>query len=181
MGWVRDHLDLPTPVEKDEVPSSATGSPVVRIHLPLRDDRHRIAAEVEDQSVRVWPSVLDPTATDLVAGPSIWVGLRYKADDSIGFNWNYLKALAPTLRAARNDWKRNARPKDAIDHAAWNAIGAPPDLGYGFGRQQARNNGECMFGARYPLPPEVTLGGIAAELHEVTQLLLRLSTVPRPD
>jgi hypothetical protein len=161
------------------VPSNATGARVVRIHLPMRS-MHRIAAEVEDQSVRRWPPVLDTDRTGFIRGPSIWVGLRYRANGSEGFCWDYLMALSPIMLAARNDWKRKPGLRARHDREAWQAVGSPPHLGYGFGHGEAVKRGECMFGGRYQLEPDITLEQIVAELHQVSSLLLQMNAIQPP-
>ncbi|OLF09210.1 hypothetical protein BU204_33290, partial [Actinophytocola xanthii] len=92
----------------------------MRIHLTEKS-MHRIAAEVEDQSVRKWPPILDrgTSTTDFVRGPSMWVGLRYSAEGSEGFSWSYLMALSPAMLAARSDWKR--RPGLRTCLRSWSA------------------------------------------------------------
>lgn len=60
------------------------------------------------------------------------------------------------------------------------ADGGPPYLGIGFGDNQAKRSGACMFGARYQLPADATLSSIAEELKATSQLILDLAALPHP-
>ncbi len=57
------------------------------------------------------------------------------------------------------------------------ADGGPPYLGIGFGENQAKRSGECMFGARFQLAADATLATIAKELNATTKLILDLASV----
>lgn len=108
--------------------------------------------------------------------------MQTNVDTSAGFDWDYLHSLWPTMQAARHDWvTTSANPKAPHDRAAWKrtvAAGGPPYLGIGFGDSQAKQSGECMFGARFQLPVDATLAHIAAEFNATTQLILELAALP---
>ncbi len=60
-------------------------------------------------------------------------------------------SLWPTMEAARRDWvSTSANPKAPHDRAAWKQMidaGGPRHLGIRFGEKQAKQRGQCMFGA----------------------------------
>lgn len=60
------------------------------------------------------------------------------------------------------------------------AKGGPKYLGFGFGEAQTKINGQCMFGARFQLPPDITLGGLVTTLEETAGLLLQMAQVQPP-
>lgn len=86
------------------------------------------------------------------------------------------------MHAARNDWVTNtARPKASHDRAGWESLvqaGGPRFLGVGYGEAQAKISGECMFGARFELPPNVTLDQTVQALDQTAALVLALSAIP---
>lgn len=84
------------------------------------------------------------------------------------------------MLAARSDWKRRPGLVERHDREAWKRVGSPPHLGYGFGHRQALKRGECMFGGRYQLDPEITLGEIVSEMDQVCNLLLAMNAIPLP-
>lgn len=100
---------------------------------------------------------------------------------SAGFDWDYLYSFWPTMAAARKSWvTTSANPKASHDRAAWTQMvdaGGPRHLGIGFGDNEAKRSGQCMFGARFQLPADTTLAKIADELNATTQLLLDLAAV----
>lgn len=51
------------------------------------------------------------------------------------------------------------------------AAGAPRWLGKGWGMKVAEGTGACLFGARYGLPPDSTLGEIDAELRRIVAVV----------
>lgn len=55
------------------------------------------------------------------------------------------------------------------------AKGGPRYLGIGFGDAQAKAPGSCMFGARFQLPPDVT---VAEALLATTDVMLAMATIP---
>jgi hypothetical protein len=110
-------------------------------------------------------------------GPSIKICLvQIDVATSAGFDWDYLRSLWEIMGPAREDCvTAPARPKAPHDRAGWQrmvANGAPKYLGIGYGEAQARQAHECMFGARFQLPPEVTLQRVADELHGTADLML---------
>jgi hypothetical protein len=143
-----------------------------------------VYAEAEERlSVRNYPKFAGDPNWGSVMGPSVKVCLlQSDVDTSAGFDWNYLRSFWTTMDAARQDWvTASARPKAPHDRAAWKqmvAAGAPRHLGVGFGDSQAKQKGECMFGARFQLPADATLAMIAAELDATTQLILELAALP---
>jgi hypothetical protein len=153
MSWVYGHLAPPAPLTADLMASGGSKGWVARLQTPAAVPGYEIAAEVEDPSARAWPAHLEPGSRSPVSGPRIWVGLRqHDVAGSEGFDWNYLAALWPLMRSARSDWM-TTRPglPAAHDRAAWQRIGAPLGLGYGFGHREATQRHVCMFGARVKL------------------------------
>jgi hypothetical protein len=88
------------------------------------------------------------------------------------------------MDAARDDWvRRSARPRAEHDRQGWQrmvAAGGPRFLGVGFGDRQARRFGECMFGARFQLPADVTLERVVAELESTVPLMLQMAAAEAP-
>lgn len=161
MAWVRQRMSPPPGVDYDLVSSAAGVSWVARMFTPAARPGYSLLAEAEENlPVRNYPKYAGHGPA--IRGPSVKVCLRQ--DDvttSAGFDWGYLLALWPTMHAARNDWVTNtARPKASHDRAGWESLvqaGGPRFLGVGYGEAQAKISGECMFGARFQLPPNVTL------------------------
>lgn len=184
MAWVYRRLRPPPAVEHDLVSSSAGQSWVARLYLPAQKEGYWLFVEAEERlSVRDYPKLANDPRWGSVQGPSVKIclmqtGVRTSAD----FDWDYLRSLWPTMEAARKDWvTTSAKPKAPHDRAAWKQMvdaGGPRHLGIGFGDNEAKRSGQCMFGARFQLPADATLATIAEELDATTQLLLDLATIP---
>lgn len=183
MSWVYNQLDPPEPLVADFMASGGNKGWVARLQTPAPLAGYVIAAEVEDPSARAWPAHLQSEAANPVGGPQIWVGLRqHNVTGSEGFDWDYLASLQPLIRAARSDWTTTGPGLPAPhDRAAWQRIGSPRDLGYGFGHREATKRNVCMFGARFRLRADTSLGQVVHELHEVSQLLLEMATIDPPN
>jgi hypothetical protein len=70
------------------------------------------------------------------------------------------------------------KPTDPIDRANWQSIvaaGAPTWLGKGWGMKVAKSGQACLFGGRFELMPNSTLGEIDAELRRVRPLIERMA------
>ncbi|MEU7477802.1 hypothetical protein AB0A63_17585 [Lentzea sp. NPDC042327] len=187
MAWVHRRLRPPPGVDHDLVSSSAGQSWVARLHTPARKAGYLVFAEAEERlSVRSYPKYAGDPNWGSPMGPSVKVCLmQTDVRTSAGFDWAYLHALWPVMEAFRQDWVTSpAKPKAAHDRAAWErmvAAGGPRHLGIGFGENQAKQRGQCMFGARFQLRADATLAEIAAELNATTRLLLDLAAVPYVD
>ncbi|MFD4636211.1 hypothetical protein ACFWN2_02785 [Lentzea sp. NPDC058436] len=187
MAWVYRQLQPPAGVEHDLMSSSAGQSWVARLHAPARKTSYRVHVEAEERlSVQAYPKVTGDSTWRSVQGPSVKVCLMQQdVCTSAGFDWAYLRSLWPTMEEARDDWvTTSANPKAPHDRAAWQqmvADGGPRHLGIGFGEKQAQQRNECMFGARFQLPADSTLGSVAAELNATSKLLLRLAALPHQD
>jgi hypothetical protein len=185
-SWVFSHLRPPVPVEHDLVSSAAGASAVVRMFAPAAAAGYRVIAEAEERlGVRSIPKFAN-AATRPPKGPSVKVALLQDGvSTSAGFDWDYLLAMWPVMQAARDDWVRtSARPRDAHDkaqHQSMVAKGGPKYLGIGFGERQARINHQCMFGARFQLAPDVTLGDVVRTLEQTAELLLDMAAVQPPE
>jgi hypothetical protein len=182
MAWVFSRTNSPEGVEQDLVPSSAGASWVARMHAPARRDGYWIVVEVEENlPVQEFPRRSERGRPPL--GPSVKVMLNQRdVDTSANFDWTYLGALWPAMSAARTDWVTNsARRKVPHERAGWAALvasGVPPYVGIGFGEAQTQKSRDCMFGARFQLRPDVTLGEVVDELQATLSLLLELLRVP---
>jgi hypothetical protein len=181
MSWIYEQMHLPAPIVHDLVESAAGVSWVPRMSLPARRPDYLIRVEAEENlPVRDFPKYA--SATGLAPrGPSVKVCLvQTRVTTSAGFDWDYLRSLWEIMGPTRDDWvTAPARPKAARDRAGWQrmvASGAPKYLGIGFGEAQARRAHECMFGARFQLPPEVPLQRVADELHGMANLMLTLAS-----
>jgi hypothetical protein len=184
MAWVYRQLRPPPSVEHDLVSSSAGRSWVARFYTRSQKENHWLYAEAEERlSVRNYPKLANDPDWGSVQGPSVKVCLMQKGPrTSADFDWAYLHSLWPTMQAARKDWvTTSAKPKAPHDRAAWKQMvdaGGPPHLGIGFGDNEAKRSGQCMFGARFQLPANATLATIAEEFNATAQLLLDLATIP---
>ena len=181
MSWVYSELDPPPPLTADFMPSTGSKGWVARLQMPAPVAGYVIAAEVEDPSARAWPTRFREGTANPVEGPRVWVGLRqHGVSGSENFDWEYLAALWPLMRAARNGWM-TTRPglRAAHDRAGWHRIGSPLGLGYGFGHREATQRHVCMFGARFRLPADIRLHQIVDELHAVAELLNEMAKCGR--
>lgn len=177
MSWVYSHLRPSTPLVADFMASGGSKAWVARIQMPAPAPGYVVAAELEDPSARSWPARFEPDGPNPVTGPRVWVGLRqHGVDGSQGFNWDYLADLWPLMHSSRTDWM-STRPglPAAHDREAWQRIGSPPGLGYGFGHREATKHHVCMFGGRIRLPADIRLGTLVEELQQVADLLLTLA------
>lgn len=180
MSWVATAVKPPEPIVHDLVESSAGVSWVARMYLPARRDGYEIRVEAEENlPVRDFPKYVS-AASRAPRGPSIKVCLvQTGVTTSAGFDWEYLLDLWQVMRRARNDWvTAPPRPKAAHDRAGWQRIvsrGAPKFLGIGFGEAEARRSHECMFGARFQVPPDATLQRTAEELAGCAQMMIDLA------
>jgi hypothetical protein len=177
MSWVYSQLALPAAVTADLMASGGSKGWVARLQTPAPVPGYVIAAEVEDPSARTWPARLERGSGNPVTGPRIWVGLRqHDVAGSEGFDWYYLAALWPLMRATRSDWMTTRPGLPAVhDRAGWRRIGSPLGLGYGFGHREATQRHVCMFGARVKLPADIRLAELVDELQHVTHLLLGMA------
>jgi len=181
-SWIFSNLRPPAPIEHDLVVSSAGASSVVRLVAPAAVDRYLVMADLEERlNVRNIPKYANALFHP-PHGPSIRLALLQEGvTSSKEFDWDYLLALWPLMRADRDDWvTRSASPRsdhDRANHQAMVAKGGPKYLGVGFGEAQARITGQCLFGLRLQLPPDITLAEAVATLTELSDLLLRMAAL----
>lgn len=182
MVWVSRNLLVPDSVTTDLVPSVKGVSWVARIYAPAARTGYRAIAEAEERlPVQNWPKFAG--AGRAARGPGVKVCLAQEnVRSSADFDWTYLARMWPAMLAARTDWVTNKpRPRSEHDRAgiaSMAALGAPPHLGIGFGDRQARRFGECMFGARFQLPPTATLEEVAQMLTGCAELVQTMAAVP---
>ncbi len=181
MSWVYGAMRPPAPIVHDLVESAAGVSWVARMTLPARQPGYLIRVEAEENlPVRDFPKYASPTGL-APRGPSVKVCLvQTGVTTSAGFDWGYLLSLWRTMGPARNNWVTvPARPRAEHDRTGWQRMvtaGGPKFLGIGFGEAQARRSHECMFGARFQLPPDVSLQRVVDELHGTADLMLKLAS-----
>lgn len=181
-SWIYSHLQPPDSVDADMVGSSAGASTVVRLLTDAPVEGYKVMADLEERmNVRAIPKFANAAARP-PRGPSIRVGLLLEGiSSSAEFDWDYLLSLWPLMRAERHDWvTRSAVPRaphDRANHEAMVAKGGPKYLGVGFGEAQARITGQCLFGARIQLPPDIALSQVASTMDEVGELLVKLAAV----
>lgn len=174
------------PATADRVGSSSGVSWVTRMHVPTAQPDYWVRLEAEERLPnRVYPkSVGQQTHRPL--GPLVKICLvQTNVDTSANFNWNYLHAIPPAIAGGRADWMstRPARQRAKHDREGWQRMvtaGAPSFLGFGFGDAQTRLTGECMFGARFHLPADVTLGEVVVELDSSGGMLRTMGAVTPP-
>lgn len=184
ISWVYQAMRPAPPIEHDMTASSAGVSSVARMYLPAQKPGYWVMLETEERlPVRDFPKY---AAEDQhLVGPSVLVALLQEdVTTSAEFDWDYLLELWPLMAATRNDWvtaaARPRAPHDRAGHQAIIAKGAPPYLGIGFGERQTRQTSQCMFGARFQLPPDITLGNLVTILDSTSDLLIRMSATSPP-
>lgn len=181
-SWVHSNLDPPSPIEHDLIGSSAGASWPIRLYTAAAAPGYRVMVDVEERmNVRAIPKWAR-AETHAPLGPVVKVVLLQRdVTTSAGFDWDYLLSMWPVMAAARSDWQQRSatprHPDDKARHKAMVAKGGPKWLGYGFGERQTKINGECMFGAKFYLPPDITLGDLVATLEETAVLLLQMAQV----
>lgn len=185
MSWVAHQVSVPSGVDHDLVSSAAGVSWVARLTARAVAPGYEVIAEAEERlPVRNFPKYVTSTSPP-PRGPSIRLSLcQRNVATSVRFDWDHLLAMWPLMEASRDDWVTN-RPNFRSNHdrANWKAMtdkGGPQFLGIGFGDAQARKYGSCMFGARFQLPPDVSLAEVAETLSETASLVKAMGEVERP-
>ena len=184
-SWVYGELSPPKGVNLEILQSSAGVSPVVKMSMPAASDGYLIAIEFEERLDSREYYGAAPVPATKVKGPSVKVCLvRTGVWTSDGFDWDYLLALWPTMNAARSDWvQRKPHLKAEHERIGYQRIvdaGAPAYLGIGFGEAQAKMTGNCMFGVRLQLAPDITLAGLVKVMRDFVPLLQDLAVVTSP-
>lgn len=180
MAWVANRLNPPEPIMHDLVESGAGVSWVPRLRADAKRPGYQILVECEERRpVRDFPKY---AGTRAPLGPMVRVYLLQNGvDTSRNFDWEYLYAMWPAMQAARDDWDTaRPRPKAEHDRAGHRRIidlGGPKHLGFGYGERQTRLSNQCMFGARFHLPPTVTLQGMVDVMDGMGDLMLELAAV----
>ena len=174
------------PVTADLVGSSSGVSWVTRMHVPTAQPDYWVRLEAEERLPnRVYPKFVGQQ-THRPLGPLVKVCLvPTDVGTSANFNWNYLNAMWPAVAGGRANWLRTrpARPRAKHDREGWQrmvAADAPSFLGFGCGDAQTRLTGEYMFGARFQLPADVTLGEVVVELDSSGGMLRTMGAVTPP-
>lgn len=184
-AWVFSNLNPPAPIEHDLVSSAAGASAVVRMFTRAAVPDYWVMAEAEERmNVRTIPKFAN-AVTRSPLGPSVRVGLlQDEVSTSADFDWDYLLSMWPLMQAARDDWvHRSASPKhphDKANHRAMVAKGGPKYLGIGFGERQTRISRQCIFGARFQLAPDITLGELVKTLDQTADLLPQMALIQPP-
>lgn len=188
IAWLSRQLDGWCTLAHDIEPSSGGGSWAVRIWAPSRASGHLLTAELQEgMTAFEWRP--DPTKPyrERLRGPVVLLGLRQDdVDTSANFAWTDLHAMfvehildeAGSPRDNRAWHLTAARPGHAIDRANWEVIvgaGAPRWIGKGWGMKVTKSARSCLFGARFQIPRDSTLGHINAELQRLEPLLARMA------
>ncbi|MGI5214940.1 hypothetical protein [Plantactinospora sp. CA-290183] len=186
MSWLHGQLNPPAPIQHDLVCSTSGVSWVARLYTDTPAPDYEIVTEVEEKlPVRNFPKYANRDWRQ-PQGPSIKVCLAQRnVKTSAGFDWDYLLRMWQVMQEARQDWVTNpARPKAPHDVAGYRrmvANGGPPYLGIGFGERQTKYTRTCMFGARIQLPPDTTLGHLAAFVDDLYPLIADMARVSPPE
>lgn len=187
VAWLASQADQWCEINHDAVQSSGGGNWGLRMWAPAAPANHYLTVEMQE-GMTAYEWRFDPSRPyrDRLAGPVVLLGLRLDgSDSSAGFAWKALHRAFAThiLDEAGNAvdgraWHTTAaRPPDPTDKAKWLdivAAGAPRWLGKGWGMRVARTTGSCLFGARYGLSPDITLGALDAELRSLQPLVLAM-------
>lgn len=191
MVWLAGRMTEWCEIGHDLVQSTAGGSWVARMWTPSSAPGHMVSCEIEEgMTAQAWkPDPHAPYCTRM-AGPSIWVGLRQEdVETSADFDWGHLhRIFVETVldgdgqpRDLSRAWQpRPPNFRDAGDKERWRVIvtaGAPAWLGKGFGMAQARKYGDCLFGARYRVDADCTLGQVDDELRRLQSLIEQMGAV----
>ncbi len=170
------------------VPSSGGGNWVARMWAPASAPGHRVTAELQEgMSAYEWrPDPKRPYRARF-RGPVVLLGLRQdEVTTSADFDWKllhrlYAEHVLDDHGAPQDDrlWQTTPpKPTDPIDRANWQSIvaaGAPKWLGKGWGMKVAKSGQACLFGGRFELMPNSTLGEIDAELQRLQPLIKRMA------
>lgn len=188
IAWLSRHLDGWCQLPHDIEPSSGGGTWAVRIWTASRSLGHLVTAEMQEgMSAFEWRPDPGKPYRKRLRGPVVLLGLRQDdVDTSANFDWAQLHAMFAehvlddegTARDGRAWHVTAARPGDAIDRANWESIvaaGAPRWLGKGWGMKVAKSTRSCLFGARFQLSPDSTLGEIEAELRSLEPVIARMT------
>lgn len=185
MSWVYHNLHPQRPIRHDLIGSSAGVSWVVRMNVPAKAPGYLVRVKAEERlPVRRYPKHLSASAPRPL-GPSVKVCLvQTGVRTSKEFSWSYLHDMWPLMAEARDDWvTAAARPRAVHDRYGHDLIvgrGAPKHLGIGFGEAEAKRSGECMFGARVQLAPDVRLAELVRELRNLGSLMLKMAAAEPP-
>lgn len=194
VSWLSRQMDAWCTIEHHLAASSGGGNWVTRISAPAGASSHSVTAELQEgMTAYEWkPDTLRPYR-ERFRGPVVLLGLRQDfVTTSANFDWELLHRLFSEHVLDDDgephedrEWHRTAaRPTDPIDKANWQSIvasGAPKWLGKGFGMKVAKSAHACLFGARYQLRPNITLGEVDAELRSLEPLLKSMAGGPRGD
>lgn len=181
-------LDSWCELEHDIIQSSGGGNGGVRLRADASAPDHYVTAELQEGlTAYEWKPNPATAYRDRLPGPVVLLGRRQDhTTTSANFDWPLLHRMftrhlldgAGAPRDGRVWQSTAARPTDPIDKENWQRIvqaGAPRCLGKGWGMKVAKNTGSCLFGARFNLPRDSTLGVIDDELRRLQPLLMQLA------
>jgi hypothetical protein len=193
IAWLSRQLDGWCMLPHDIVQSSGGGTWAVRIWTPSRASGHMVTAELQEgTTAREWKRDPNKTYRERLRGPVVLLGLRQDdVETSANFGWAGLLSMfmehildeGGSVRDGRAWQLTAARPYDAIDRSNWKSIvaaGAPRWLGKGWGMKVAKSTGSCLFGARFQISPDSTLGAVEAELRRVEPDIARMGVSTSP-
>jgi hypothetical protein len=135
-----------------------------------------------------WRVAPDRPYRDRLPGPVVLLGLRQDGvATSADFDWPLLHRMFADHVLDANGSPRDGRawhltaprPTDPIDRQNWQAIvedGAPKWLGKGWGMKVAKSAQSCLFGGRYQLAPDSTLGAIDNELCRLQPIIEQMAS-----
>lgn len=188
IAWLSNRLATWCELDHDMCPASGGGNWSLRVWSDSSVADHVVAFEIQEGLTAFeWKVDKDKPYRERLPGPVGLLGLRHASRTSESFNWGHLHTIFKDhvlgedglFPDDRNWQSTSARPKHPVDKEGWATMidaGAPRSLGKGWGMRDAIAGGECVFGARYQLPPTATLAEVEVDVREMIALITTMGS-----